>query len=245
MLKFVCSVIGEFHLNHNQDAEIVCEISDHRKLIAVMDGCSMGIESHFASTLIAKILRKISLGMYYQSFIEKSEPLLDDQLTAALRQLFKELQLVQNQLLLKTEELLSTMLLCIVDTHKREAKLIAVGDGLICCNGQLTEFDQNDKPDYLGYHLQKDFTSWLQEQQQILSLNNIKDLSIATDGVFTFQPFDTKSYDSISEDEIVDYLLIKQQFKNQKNMLDRKLIFLEIEYGLKPTDDLTIIRLLF
>jgi len=244
MNKFEYTTIGAFHVNHNEDAKTVCEISDNRRLIAVMDGCSMGIESHFASTIIAKVLRKIAKGFHFKSFVEKTEPPLFDQLAVILKQLFQELKVLQNQLLLGKYELLSSLILCVIDEKNEAAEVITIGDGLICVNHQLTEYDQNDKPDYLGYHLNKDFDAWFQEQTQVLHLNNIKDLSIATDGIFTFKPFEVNDFKAISPEEIIHYLLINRQWEEQKNMLTRKLHVLQNEYGLKPSDDLTIIRIL-
>jgi len=70
MKIFELSQIGEFHTNHNEDSYTITEIEAHQFLIAVMDGCSMGKESHFASTLIAKLLRKIGKVISYKAFAE-------------------------------------------------------------------------------------------------------------------------------------------------------------------------------
>ena len=71
MQKYELTQIGSFHTNHNEDSLITHKIGNHKLLIAVMDGCSMGIESHFASTLIAKILKKLALEFYYLEFAKK------------------------------------------------------------------------------------------------------------------------------------------------------------------------------
>ena len=67
--RHTISTIGQFHTNHNEDFLVTENINDDRILIAVMDGCSMGKESHFASTLIGKLLRKISKGISFKEFI--------------------------------------------------------------------------------------------------------------------------------------------------------------------------------
>ena len=57
MVKSEFTQIGEFHINHNEDFLVSCEIGNDKMMIAVMDGCTMGTESYFASTLIGKLLR--------------------------------------------------------------------------------------------------------------------------------------------------------------------------------------------
>ena len=150
---------------------------------------------------------------------------------------------LKNQLHLDTEEILSTLILGVLDKSKKEIELITIGDGLICCDGSLYEYEQDDKPDYLGYHLSEDFNNWYENQSQRLSLKNISDISISTDGIFTFKNFDGKDYEPIKEDEIIDYLLTDVNWSNQENMLRKKISEIENRYGLKPSDDLSIIRI--
>ncbi len=243
MNKFELSKIGDFHINHNEDASAITEIGENKVLIAVMDGCSMGKESHFASTLIAKILRKVGKEISYRIFAEKKEKTAEEYLKHILNRLFDELLLVKNQLLLEREEVLSTLILGVFDKDKNEINLIIIGDGLVCCNGQLYEFEQEDKPDYLGYHLLEEFDSWFQNQHQKLNLKNVVDVSIATDGIFSFKPFDNNVYEKTNEEQIVNELLVNQKWNDQTNMLHRKLLEIENGFGLRPSDDLTILRL--
>ena len=46
------------------------------------------------------------------------------------------------------------------------AEIIVVGDGLVCVDGKEYHFEQEDKPDYLGYHLNEDFNFWFEQQKQ-------------------------------------------------------------------------------
>lgn len=244
MKIYEISKIGEFHTNHNEDASAIAEIGENRMLIAVMDGCSMGKESHFASTLIAKLLRKIGKEISYKTFLERMERTNSEYLEEILKQLFQELGKIKNQLLLEIEEVLSTLIIGVLDHQEKEIELITIGDGVICCNGKIFEFEQDDKPDYLGYHLGENFDAWYQNQSQKLSLKQVNDLSISTDGIFTFKNFDRKEYEKITEEELIPYLLIEKQWDNQENMLHRKIYEIENKYGLKPSDDLTIIRVI-
>jgi len=244
MKLYRTSKMGEFHANHNEDSSVITEIRKSKILIAVMDGCSMGKESHFASTLMAKLLRKIGKEISYRTFVEKSESKISDCLKEIMQRLFHELGQIKNQLLLEKEEILSTLILGVLDEKEQEIELLTIGDGLICCNGILYEYEQSDRPDYLGYHLAEEFESWFQSQKQRLSLENVNDLSLSTDGIFTFNEFDNNTYEKIEEEEIVDYLLVDRKWEDQENMLGKKLLEIEKRFGLKPNDDLTILRVI-
>ena len=243
MKKYEISKIGEFHTNHNEDASTINEIGENKILIAVMDGCSTGTESHFASTLIAKVLRKISKEISYKEFVERTRKEVREILKEVIKSLFEELKQLKNHLHLEREEMLSTIILGIIDQQKNEVELITVGDGLVCCNGKIIEYEQDDTPDYLGYHLEEDFNNWFQDQTQKLSLKNVKDLSISTDGIFTFKNFDGKKYAEITDKEIIKLLLIEKIDNDDENFLKKKILEIETEYGLLPSDDLTIIRI--
>lgn len=242
MKKYELSKIGGFHTNHNEDSSVIIDIGEEMILCAVMDGSSRGIESYFASTLIKKLVRKIGKELSYKEFAEKTKKKPNEYLKEVMNQLFQGLGQIKNQLHLEREEVLSTLILGILEKTQKEIEIIAIGDGLICFNGKFIEYDQADKPDYLGYHLTEEFETWYQNHSQKLSLKNVTDISISTDGIFTFKNFDGKEYDNITEGEILEYLMIDEGWANQENMLNKKLREIEKKFGLKPSDDLTIIR---
>ncbi|MEY3242027.1 MAG: hypothetical protein RIR11_3466 [Bacteroidota bacterium] len=244
MTKYDITIIGQFHTNHNEDGLFSSEIGKNKLLLAVMDGCSAAIESHFSSTLTAKLLKRIAKEEDYLAFIQQKEKNTDELLKDVLRQLFKDLAEMKNKIGLEREELLNTLILGILDTVDKTAEIIVIGDGLIACNGQLFEYDQDNKPDYLGYHLNENFDDWFSMQTQVLSLKNIQDLSVSTDGIFTFKPFNNKKYVPLSEEKIIENLLFDTTNNHNPNMLKNKILELEEEYGLKPSDDLTIIRVI-
>lgn len=244
MTTYDLTTIGAFHTNHNEDCLFLGEIGERSLLIAVMDGCSAAIDSHFAATLTAKLLKKIAKEEDYKAFVQRTEKDAKQLLTDTLEHLFKDLADIKHKIGLEREELLNTLILGIIDTKEKTAEIVIVGDGLVACNGQLFEYDQDNKPDYVGYHLQEDFNDWFSAQQQRLSLTNVQDLSIVTDGIFTFKPFDHKQYEPISEEQIIQKLLFDQAGKANPNMLKAALFELETEHGLKPSDDLTMIRVI-
>jgi serine/threonine protein phosphatase PrpC len=178
MRKYELVQIGDFHTNHCDDYVMTAELDKQRILCAVMDGCTMGTDSYIASCITGLVLRKIAKEINYRTFKEKNEIDLKILLKEILSQLFHELRLIKNQLQLERDELLSTLILVLIDLDLNIAEAITIGDGLVYYNGQSFEYEQNDKPDYLGYHLDEDFENWYSGQKQRLSLSNITDLSI-------------------------------------------------------------------
>lgn len=238
---FQVTQIGTFHTNHNEDHLISRETGKDKLIIAVMDGCSMGIDSHFASALTGKILNKITRELHYRAFFQKGKRGNSAVLKEIFQKLFESLFEIKNQLLLETEELLTTIILGVIDSERKSAEILTVGDGLIAFNGRILEYEQDDKPDYLGYHLNESFEQWFEKQQQRLSIPNIKNLSISTDGIFSFKPFHKNEYDPVTTSEIVEFLLSPSQTSDTDYLLKKRLIQIERKWGLKPSDDLSVI----
>ena len=217
---------------------------NNRKLIAVMDGCSSGTDSYFASTLIGKLLRKIAKQESYREYVEKRETELSDQLEIISLQLFEQLSYLNGQLDLKSDEILSTLILAIVDTKQHRAEIVIVGDGLIHLNGENIEYENDNKPDYIGYHLKMDKHLWYQTRTQKLTVEKIDDLTISTDGIHTFKNFDGKNYEEINQDEIMFKFFRDRSEINNVNKLRKTLIDIKDRNGLVPSDDLTMIRVI-
>lgn len=209
-----------------------------------MDGCTTAIDSHFASTLVGKILRKIAIEKGYEELYNSHNLSSDinDTLKAVLRELFKELVIVKNQLMLERNELLTTLIILLADTKANAGIVLVVGDGLVSINGQVTEFDQDNKPDYLGFHLTEDFDTWYDNQTHKIIFEDIQDISIATDGIFSFEKI--KKVEDESNVNAVNFLVQDASGIENDEILELKLKTLEHQYGLKPTDDLAIIRVL-
>ena len=181
------SHIGGFHVNHNEDAFVLAEAGVHRTLFAVMDGCSNGSDSHFASTLIAKVLRKIAKEESYREYALGNTKTLKDQIESVSLRLFEELSNLNRQLDLRSDEMLSTLILCLVDKRKKQAELLIVGDGYIHVNGRDIEYENDNKPDYIAYHLNKEKEEWYSLHTERLSIERVDNLTISTDGIHTFK----------------------------------------------------------
>lgn len=238
------SHIGQFHLNHNEDFLVSEEAGEGRTMIAVMDGCSSGTDSHFASTLIGKLLRKIAKQEAYREYAEKNTKGLQSQLEDMTVQLFEELSILTNQLDLRSDEILSTLILAVIDNKTCEAEIVIVGDGFIHLNGENIEYENDNRPDYIGYHFGMDKHLWYQTRTQRLSIDGLKDLTISTDGIHTFKNFDGKSYDFISQEEIMAKFFQQMEASDNENKLKKTLIEIKQIYGLMPSDDLTMIRVI-
>jgi hypothetical protein len=234
--------IGEFHILHCEDFLIEEQIGTNEKLIAVLDGCTMGTESVFASILFGKILRNIAKTKFYEEFVKNESIELNIKLREVIKELINQTKNLKNQLGLETNELLSTLIIGIIDTTESKAEFLTIGDGLICKDGELIEYEQDDKPDYLGYHLADDFDTWYDNQEQKLTISEFKDLSICTDGIFTFKNLEDKTKQK-SESEIIEYLLMDNEGAEFDNFLDRKIRGLKDKWNHLVTDDLAIIRI--
>ena len=235
--------IGEFHTNYCEDFLINTPVSSHQQLIAVLDGCTMGKESAFASILYGKILRKIAKAKFYGEFINKDSESLKKLLKSIVQELFNETKIVKNQLALEVNELLSTLVIGVLDTQTCEAEFLTVGDGVIYVDGELTEYDQGDKPDYLGYHLSDNFENWYAGQSQRRSITNFNDISISTDGIYTFKNFVDPSKQKTLQ-SITDYFFKDRNGIENDQFLTNKLQYLKGEYNHVVTDDLAIIRVI-
>lgn len=244
MKYYELSHIGEFHLNHNEDFLVSEEAGKTRKLIAVMDGCSSGTDSHFASTLIGKLLRKIAKQEEYREFVQKEKIGIKTQIENISLQLFDELSNLNRQLDLKSDEILSTLILALIDSEEKNAEIIIIGDGLIHANGENIEYENDNKPDYIGYHLNKGKYIWYQSHTKKLSLSKLEDLTISTDGIYTFKNFDGKTYEAISQEKIMEKFFVNKEELNNKNKLMKTLIEIKNSNGLMPSDDLTMIRVI-
>jgi hypothetical protein len=208
-----------------------------------MDGCTMATDSYFASTLVGKLLRKITIEKGYKELynLETNLGNIDIYLKSILKELFNELVIAKNQFMLDKKELLTTLIILILDKKENSGIVLVIGDGIVSINGKLTEFDQENKPDYLGFHLGENFESWYSKQTQKILFDNIQDISIATDGILTFSK--VKQIETTELINVIDYLLVDKLNYENSEMLNFKLKQLENKFGLKPTDDLGIIRI--
>lgn len=234
--------IGDYHTNHCEDHLLIRKIDSNKIVCAVMDGCSTAMESHFASTLVGKILRKIIIEIGYRALYEKKvQRSLDDQLKEIIKGIFQEVTFLKNHLMMDEKELLTTLIILLYDASEDQGIILSLGDGIICINGSITEFDRDNKPDYFAYHLNANFEDWYASQIQKICFEYLDDISITTDGILSFSKIKKTDSEDIN---CVEYLLKAPPNDTTEEMLNKKIKTLEHQYGMKPTDDLAIIRLI-
>jgi len=212
---------GESHPVYCEDFAMMHETPE-TLVFAVLDGCSSGTESHFASALIGKLLRK-NAGL--------------KDLKSIMQQTFIDLQEANKLLNLNDTELLATVLLGVYDKQTKYCEIIAVGDGFVLINDKLHEIDQQNMPDYWAYHLRGDFEHWW-KKQTLYKVQNPQKIAISTDGLDTFK---TNKMDLPADFDYVRFLLFDAQWANLPTMLARKFAVLHTQYGYKPFDDVGLI----
>ncbi|MDJ1467625.1 protein phosphatase 2C domain-containing protein [Cytophagaceae bacterium DM2B3-1] len=235
--------IGASHTNHCEDYLLVDESLKDILVCAVMDGCTMGNESYFASTLTGKLLHKILREKAYKDFytLNKSALSLEENAKYLLQHLFAEIKQIRNFLLLETHDLLTTLILALVDRNSQEALILVLGDGVVTVNGEVYIFDQENTPDYFAYHLSEDFETWYGSQTQKIYTTQIQNLAIATDGIETF----LSNYPSTLDPKInpIEWLMTNPA-QEKETLLSRFNLLANI-WHLQPLDDVAIVRITY
>jgi len=198
-----CLHKGAIHENHNEDALYHTVIEDKWLIAAVMDGCSTGTESFFTSTFYKKLIRKTCNTI---PFLDQVMPEISIDNTDTIRlgeyilqQVFKDMAKYSKLLMLDKPEILSTLILAVYSVASKELWVNISGDGYVCLNKKIHEFNQNNMPDFMGYHLKEKYSIWLNEHTETLFETDINTFTIATDGISKF--FDP----AIKKPELIDY----------------------------------------
>lgn len=234
---------GEFHPIHGEDFLYHQHIGENLFIGAVMDGCSSGKESYFASTAYGKSLRKSCrmLPNMKEIIPDFDIDFMEKEAIGAfiLNQLFDDLKKLKKTFFLNIEELLSTMILMVFDLKDNSAWVNISGDGMVVCNGKVTEIDQNNVPDYLSYHFDLKFDDWYSKHTQTLEFNGIYDISISSDGISKIY----RKSNSLKKDiDPVNLLLIQKPKGDSGDAIDSQFNQL-LENGYISADDMSIIRL--
>lgn len=244
-MKIYSSIqIGDYHQNNCEDHLFVGQYGKNKILCAVMDGCTTALESQFASLLVGKILKKICLEKGYIEFIENEIKSItpEENLKHVLKVLLNEIRIIKNQLMIDEKELLTTLIILLFDKEQEKGIVLAIGDGFVNINGKITEFEQDNKPDYIGFHLLENFEDFYNSQKQKIEFDFLHDISISTDGIFSFEKLLPNK--STKEIDVIQFLTIDKINFEKDDMIAFKLKKLENEFGLKPTDDFSLIRII-
>lgn len=245
MKTFLLNKTGRLHDTHTEDYVFVKEMEPDWVIAAVMDGCSSGKESFFASALLGKLLHKAcrvlpQLIRINPDFnLKKVEG--DFLGNFLLNQVFDGLDKARKILDTELIEILSTLILLVYNISGRSAWINISGDGMIVHNGEILEVDQNNVPDYMAYHLDIPFDTWMARYSKTYTFHDAEDISISTDGITKFYSLHDRRSKTIDP---VEYLLADKSLTGSPDMLEEKFRILSRDYGLSPYDDLGMIRII-
>ena len=125
---------GIHHKNFNEDFLYTHAISNDIMVCAVMDGCSSAKDSQFTASLFAKSLHKSGRMLPQMKEIIEDFDLKTMELEAIadffMKQLFEDLKRAKKLFFLEREELLSTIVLLVIDRKKKTACIKMSGDGI-------------------------------------------------------------------------------------------------------------------
>ncbi len=233
---------GEMHKDFCEDFLLASELSERYSVYGVFDGCSTGIDSHVASGLLAKVV-KAEMECLVIENVKSLEKLLSETVFNTM----STLRNIRNDLFMKTNELLSTMILFVVDKINNKGEVLVFGDGFVAINGQSISIEQNNTPDYLAYYLDElenfdDFEIWLTNHSKRYKVEDIVDVSLATDGVKSFQKANS-TIDAMNEPVPSDFLAKDNFLLHNKSMLSRKCNILKTKHRLINQDDIALIRI--
>lgn len=199
---------------------------------AVLDGCSTGINSHFASTLIKYSfersnnlvhIRRDDLNNYFDVIISRVRNDLND---------------VKTALNLTELNLLSTIVFFFYNKKDKSLWVKFIGDGVIYVDGNEIINDENNMPDYLAYHLIESwsmFYSWI-ESRRTLYFENVENFAICSDGINSLVNLKNPH---IKKEVAINFLIIDDQWKGLENGLNKKFNILTNRYEeLKRSDEL-------
>ena len=236
--------LGESHPVFCEDFLFHEEIGSGLWLGAVMDGCSMGQDSHFASALLGKILKKQVKDLRYKEFSGEipafAEYPFEKLGKGLIVEVAKELRNIQQLLYLETTEILSTLILALIDSPQQSAWVGVIGDGVVATHEKIYEIEQDNRPNYLAYHLSEYIDSWYEETVTTFSFSDLNELVIATDGIGSFEQL--LAGKAILSQKVEEYVLRAPDFEGEKKPFEKKIAVLKNAYGRVALDDLAIIR---
>lgn len=173
MLSKLC--VRGTHKNQCEDAVFVKETASSI-WGCVCDGCSTGINSHFASQLLCYLVKDLGVCCTTEQ---------------ALMYYVLKLRTLIDSLNLTEIHLLSTLIAFNYDKQEKTLTLLPIGDGVYYVNDKEYTIDQNNIPDYLAYHVKEsiDFKS----RYPSIEYRDVDSFQICSDGIksFTISQFES------------------------------------------------------
>lgn len=242
-----------------EDDFLVYEEGDYI-ITAVFDGCSSGIDSHFASTLCKITLKNVlsrDLWNEFKYLPEDKDPLYENDMIF-LKSIIEEficgdLNYALNELDLDVNtELLSTCVICMFNKITHKCNIIFCGDGVCYIDGDVyAPHDENGNSVY--YFSTCGFDKARSRKEQRKLLNEYLDkycfmvenktvnetVAIASDGIDSFKDM----YGINKVEEARDVFFKENRFSTMNVMLKRLYNIFIKSNSCMNQDDCTIVRL--
>jgi hypothetical protein len=237
---------GRSHTQRCEDESLVFSYNQIGVII-VFDGCSSGTDSYFASGLFAKIFKKIAI--QYKTYIENINDFspLEGVSYTLMKLFFNELKYSFYYFELDLTEILSTIVLSVVNLKTKESYSIIAGDGSIYVDGTMHTVQPNNEnaPNYISYYLSSSFDDIWKNNVYKYNFKVEKTIAVLSDGIDSFKNYNENRY--VNEDEKNE--IIKQFFEsgyllNNKIGLSRICNIFE-DKNIAPSDDLSIAHITF
>lgn len=235
------------HPTHCEDSYFLYE--DDVKIVgAVLDGCSTGINSHFASQFFAYALERYSVqSVGFDHYLappskwEIFERVMFNDISDRMWNISATLGLTRMHFL-------STIVYFVHLKRERELHVTFFGDGVVYVNGERFTNEENNMPDYFAYHVSNDLDTYVASRPRRV-FSDVSDFSICTDGIDSFVNLRDGHLDRSIP---VDFLVRDTRSINLKNGLNKKFNILtnrsediklsDEHWWWDIQDDLTIIR---
>ncbi len=249
---------GKGHTDFCQDALFHYE-NDDLLIACVCDGCSEVKDSHFASNLFVKTLKKELFDLLkketqrMKSLVNSENVFIEERIETnefsenLLYSFFQKIASIQINLGLSANDLASTFIFLFYNKSKDEGIIYMFGDGVLQINNDTIIIDHDNMPKYFtvywdeltGEHLP--FANFIKQYPQKWQFTNLQNIVISTDGVLSFENNDLNP-DEARDFLIIDETLNKKSIISQDSFYDKKYNVLSFK-GWTHYDDLGIIRI--
>ena len=169
------SVLNKISRHHNScEDSVYVEETEDRVFGAVLDGCSTGVNSHWASQTFVYIVK---------TAMKQVSKLTT---TTSLYIMRTKMNSLATLLHLSDAHLLSTIILFVYDKKTKVLDVLPLGDCTISINHAfIHRIDQGNKPDYFGYLLYSDLKTFdnFVERNPPWVFHNVESFAICSDGI--------------------------------------------------------------
>lgn len=224
------------HYNHCEDSSFFYE-GDNIIKGGIFDGCSTGTNSHFASQLFC--------------YAFANWPLLTIPIThdKVLQDVHSSLDCVADALGLQDINMLSTAIIFDFDKALKTLQLRIFGDAVYYINGVEYVVDQDNKPDYMGYYINKpphEFKEYISKYPTKV-YEDVESFVLCSDGILSFKRSNMEPEEPKFPNPIEHLLqppkgktaleLRMTQLKRDKYMLDDDLSIISYVQDTQRTDN--------